>query len=77
MAIKPLPPSKHNASPLALSGRDMISLAETGSGKTAAFVLPILKSLIDKLGRLHSLILAPIRELASRIATVVGIWEVW
>ncbi|OJJ83904.1 DEAD/DEAH box helicase [Aspergillus glaucus CBS 516.65] len=61
--------------PLALSGRDMISLAETGSGRTAAFVLPILKSLIHKLGRLHSLILAPIRELASRIATVVGIWE--
>ncbi|ODM24184.1 ATP-dependent rRNA helicase rrp3 [Aspergillus cristatus] len=57
--------------PLALSGRDIIGLAETESGKTAAFVLPILQALLDKSQRLHSLILAPTRELAQQTANVV------
>ena len=40
-------PIQHGAIPLALQGRDLIGLAETGSGKTAAFALPILQGTIN------------------------------
>lgn len=46
----------------------MIGLAETGSGKTAAFALPILQALLDKPQPLFGLILAPTRELAFQIS---------
>ncbi|KAI1938122.1 ribosomal RNA processing protein [Ophidiomyces ophidiicola] len=54
--------------PLALQGRDLIGLAETGSGKTAAFALPILQALMDKPQSMFSLVLAPTRELAYQIS---------
>ena len=54
--------------PHSLTGRDVIGLAETGSGKTAAFALPILQSLLTTPQPFHSLILAPTRELAFQIA---------
>jgi len=53
--------------PPALSGRDLIGLAETGSGKTAAFALPILQALLEKPQHLFGLVLAPTRELAYQI----------
>lgn len=53
--------------PVALQGRDIVGLAETGSGKTAAFALPILQSLLDKPQPFYSLVLAPTRELAFQI----------
>ncbi|KAI0126237.1 P-loop containing nucleoside triphosphate hydrolase protein [Xylariales sp. AK1849] len=53
--------------PHALKGRDIVGLAETGSGKTAAFALPILQSLLDKPQPLFGLVLAPTRELAHQI----------
>ncbi|KAG9331792.1 hypothetical protein JZ751_016994 [Albula glossodonta] len=56
------------AIPVALQGRDVIGLAETGSGKTGAFALPILQSLLSSAQRLHSLVLTPTRELAFQIA---------
>ena len=55
------------ALPVALSGRDLVGLAETGSGKTAAFALPILQALLDSPSRLAALVLAPTRELAFQI----------
>lgn len=64
-------PIQAQSIPLALQGRDLIGLAETGSGKTAAFVLPILQALMDKPQPLHSLILAPTRELAYQISQAV------
>jgi ATP-dependent RNA helicase DDX47/RRP3 len=64
-------PIQTQAIPLALEGRDVIGLAETGSGKTAAFVLPILQSLLEKPQPLFGLILAPTRELAYQIAQQV------
>ena len=48
---------------IALSGRDVIGLAQTGSGKTAAFVLPIAEKLTHGKG-VRALILAPTREIA-------------
>jgi len=61
-------PVQTDAIPPALDGRDVLACAQTGSGKTAAFLLPILHNLIDKpRGRTRALILAPTRELAAQI----------
>ncbi len=57
------------AIPPALEGRDVLGSAETGSGKTAAFGLPILQRLMAKpRGKTRALVLAPTRELADQIA---------
>lgn len=61
-------PIQAESIPLALQGRDLIGLAETGSGKTAAFALPILQALMDKPQALFGLVLAPTRELAYQIS---------
>uniref|UniRef100_A0A0V0J6R3 RNA helicase n=2 Tax=Schistocephalus solidus TaxID=70667 RepID=A0A0V0J6R3_SCHSO len=53
--------------PHALAGRNLIGLAETGSGKTAAYALPILQSLINEPKNYFALILAPTRELAAQV----------
>ena len=56
------------AVPPALQGRDLIACAQTGSGKTAAFLLPIIHRLIDRPRRTtRALVLAPTRELAAQI----------
>uniref|UniRef100_U5EYL8 RNA helicase n=1 Tax=Corethrella appendiculata TaxID=1370023 RepID=U5EYL8_9DIPT len=56
------------AIPVALQGKDVIGLAETGSGKTGAFALPILQSLLENPQRYFGLVLTPTRELAYQIA---------
>lgn len=53
--------------PASLDNKDVIGLAETGSGKTAAFAIPILQSLLDTPRRIFALVLAPTRELAYQI----------
>ncbi|MCJ7813042.1 DEAD/DEAH box helicase, partial [bacterium] len=54
--------------PLTLAGHDLIGTAQTGTGKTAAFVLPILQKLITgPKGRTQVLIITPTRELAEQI----------
>jgi len=59
--------------PDALSGRDIIGLAETGSGKTGAFCIPMLQALLENpiRGAVFGVILAPTRELAFQIHAVV------
>ncbi|CAM2917211.1 ATP-dependent RNA helicase deaD (cold-shock DEAD-box protein A) [Legionella steigerwaltii] len=54
--------------PLLLEGRDAIALAQTGTGKTAAFALPILQNLSPNVQGTQALILAPTRELAIQVA---------
>lgn len=54
--------------PYALQGKDIIGLAQTGSGKTAAFALPILQELWNDPAPLFATVLAPTRELAYQIA---------
>jgi ATP-dependent RNA helicase RhlE len=57
-----------DAIPLALAGQDLLACAMTGSGKTAAFLLPILHRLMDKpRGTTRALVLTPTRELAAQI----------
>ena len=68
LGFKAPTPIQREAIPILLSGRDVIGLAETGSGKTAAFALPILQALLDKPQPLFGLILAPTRELAYQIS---------
>ena len=59
--------------PSILQGRDIMALAQTGTGKTAAFVLPILQRLMQgQRGRLRALIIAPTRELAEQIHEAIG-----
>ncbi len=61
-------PIQNEAIPPVMQGRDVMGLAQTGTGKTAAFVLPILQRLLDgPRGHVRALILAPTRELAEQI----------
>lgn len=61
-------PIQAQAIPLVIAGRDVMGLAQTGTGKTAAFALPILQRLVDgPRGRLRALVVAPTRELAEQI----------
>uniref|UniRef100_A0A131XM20 RNA helicase n=1 Tax=Hyalomma excavatum TaxID=257692 RepID=A0A131XM20_9ACAR len=59
---------QREALPPSLQGKDVIGLAETGSGKTASFALPILQALLETPQRLFALILTPTRELAFQIS---------
>jgi len=64
-------PIQSAAIPLVLQGRDLIASAQTGSGKTAAFCLPILQhwsvEKVIKPRKVHTLILVPTRELATQV----------
>ena len=61
-------PIQARAIPLVLKGRDVMGQAQTGTGKTAAFALPILNRLVSKKqGKVRALIIAPTRELAEQI----------
>ena len=66
-------PIQAQAIPTVLEGRDLLGIAQTGTGKTAAFVLPSIQRLVDSGKRVlpthcRMLVLAPTRELASQIA---------
>jgi ATP-dependent RNA helicase RhlE len=61
-------PIQEKAIPLVLEGRDILGLAQTGTGKTAVFILPILQRMLKgPRRRVRALILAPTRELAEQI----------
>ncbi|MFP3853031.1 MAG: DEAD/DEAH box helicase [Anaerolineales bacterium] len=66
-------PIQEAAIPLALAGHDLIGTAQTGTGKTAAFVLPILHKLLKGPGKgTRALIITPTRELAAQIHQTIG-----
>src|SRR5208282_3916278 len=66
-------PIQTRAIPPVLAGRDVMGLAQTGTGKTAAFVLPILERLLPgPRGKVRTLIIAPTRELAEQIHVSIG-----
>ncbi len=61
-------PIQEQAIPIILKGQDLIACAQTGTGKTAAYTLPVLNNIIQSDRRhLNTLILAPTRELAQQI----------
>jgi len=66
-------PIQAQAIPPILAGRDVMGLAQTGTGKTAAFALPILQRLMQgPRGRVRALVVAPTRELAEQIHESFG-----
>lgn len=66
-------PIQEQAIPSVMKGRDVMGLAQTGTGKTAAFVLPILDRLMQgKRGHVRALVMAPTRELAEQIHQAIG-----
>jgi len=69
-------PIQAGALPPALAGRDLVAVAETGSGKTAAFLLPLLQRLAQLPGAgrgpLRCLVLAPTRELAAQVGAAAA-----
>ncbi len=64
-------PIQLRAIPLLLEGRDVIGSAQTGTGKTAAFALPILSLLGEPQRRSRFLVLEPTRELAAQVETAI------
>ncbi len=66
-------PIQEQAIPLILEGRDIVGVAQTGTGKTAAFVLPVLNKILEsgEQGFTQALIVVPTRELAVQIDKVV------
>src|SRR4030067_3187882 len=66
-------PIQIKAIPPIMQGRDVIGLAQTGTGKTAAFVLPILQRLLQsQRGRVNALIISPTRELAEQTCEAIS-----
>lgn len=68
MGFRETTPIQEKAIPVILSGNDLIACAQTGTGKTAAFLLPIMNSISEhRPSHTHTLILVPTRELAIQI----------
>ena len=73
-------PIQRDAIPVVLTGRDLLGIAQTGTGKTAAFMLPAIDRLVASSrgrpmpGRARMLVLAPTRELAAQIADAACIY---
>ncbi|HKK01111.1 MAG TPA: DEAD/DEAH box helicase, partial [Desulfuromonadales bacterium] len=66
-------PIQAQAIPSVMAGRDVMGLAQTGTGKTAAFALPILSRLVQGAGgHVRALVVAPTRELAEQIHVAIG-----
>ena len=64
-------PIQTQAIPVVQAGRDLVGTAQTGTGKTAAFLLPVLQKLLDRpRGTIGALVLTPTRELAGQIELV-------
>jgi ATP-dependent RNA helicase DeaD len=64
-------PVQSSVIPLMLEGRDVIGQAQTGTGKTAAFALPMLQNLLHDQRHIQGLVLTPTRELALQVAQAI------
>ncbi len=75
--FKTATPIQEKAIPLILQGKDLIGVAQTGTGKTAAFVLPILNEILEsgESNYTQALVIVPTRELATQIDQVVAAYS--
>ncbi len=71
MGFEETSPIQGQAIPLALEGQDVIGQAQTGTGKTAAFGIPLLERIDPKVKKLQAIVLCPTRELAIQVAEEV------
>lgn len=71
MGFEEASPIQAQAIPVAMEGRDMIGQAQTGTGKTAAFGIPLLEKVDPKVKKLQAIVLLPTRELAIQVADEV------
>jgi ATP-dependent RNA helicase DeaD len=63
---------QEQAIPLALKGADIIGQAQTGTGKTAAFGIPMIEKLDNKSGEIQGIVITPTRELAIQVAEEIN-----
>ncbi|MFV8826253.1 DEAD/DEAH box helicase [Alkalihalobacterium sp. APHAB7] len=68
MGFEEATPIQEQTIPTALSGKDVIGQAQTGTGKTAAFGIPLIEKMVVDAGTIQGLVLAPTRELAVQVA---------
>ncbi|MCI8514603.1 MAG: DEAD/DEAH box helicase [Lachnospiraceae bacterium] len=68
MGFETVSPIQEKAIPIMMAGKDLIGQAQTGTGKTAAFGIPLLEKIDPKSKKLQSIVLCPTRELAVQIA---------
>ena len=68
MGFEETSPIQTKAIPLMMSGADLIGQAQTGTGKTAAFGIPLLEKIDPKNKKLQAIVLCPTRELAIQVA---------
>lgn len=71
LGFKEPTPIQEQTIPLALQGRDVIGQAQTGTGKTAAFGIPLIQKINPQIKETQGLVLAPTRELAKQVASTL------
>lgn len=72
MGFEESTPIQEKAIPIALSGRDLIGQAQTGTGKTAAFGIPLVQGIDPSEEKVAALVMCPTRELAIQVADEIG-----
>lgn len=68
MGFEEATPIQEQTIPLAMAGRDLIGQAQTGTGKTAAFGIPMIEKISQQLGEIQGIVITPTRELAVQVA---------
>ncbi len=72
MGFEEATPIQSQAIPIMMSGKDIIGQAQTGTGKTAAFGIPIIETIDDHLKKVQAIVLCPTRELAIQVSEEIG-----
>ena len=78
MGFEEATPIQSKAIKVILEGKDIVGQAQTGTGKTAAFGIPMLQNIDPKSKALQAIVLCPTRELAIQVAVItVGVLDAW
>src|SRR5699024_11033481 len=72
MGFEEMSPIQAQSIPMLLEGKDLIGQAQTGTGKTAAFGIPILEKIDPDLNKIQALILCPTRELSIQVSEEIS-----
>ncbi|WP_141705331.1 DEAD/DEAH box helicase [Vulcanibacillus modesticaldus] len=72
MGFEEATPIQEKAIPIAMQGLDLIGQAQTGTGKTAAFAIPMIENIEDQQAQIQAIVLTPTRELAVQVAEEIN-----